>query len=99
MTEPVYRVVWLHAVRGVWLGQLLLELRARGESSDPVFAAMDRITAALTARPEDAGESRGEGYRFYFDPPVSVTYEVHPDDRLVVIFKATHVRRAGKPDS
>ncbi|HYH65014.1 MAG TPA: hypothetical protein VD866_09995 [Urbifossiella sp.] len=97
MTSPSYRVVWLYTVRPVWLGHLLIDLGARGESSDTVFEAMDRVTAELTRDPESYGESREDGTRIYCDPVLTVIYEVHPDDHLVLVVRAHYVRRPRNP--
>ena len=99
MTGPVYRVVWLYHVRPIWLGHLLLDLAARGESSDPVFEAMDRVIAELARAPEASGESREDGTRIFCDPILTVIYEVHPDDRLGIIVNAHYVRRSGGPSA
>ncbi len=97
MTGPAFRVVWLYHVRPVWLGHLLLDLSARGESSDPVFEAMDRVTDELARDPEASGESREDGTRIFCDPVLTVIYEVHHDDRLVIVVNAHYVRRHGHP--
>jgi hypothetical protein len=99
MTGPLYRVIWLHSVRAVWLGELLLDLSARGESSQPVFDAMDRITSRLAVDPDEQGESRPEGTRVLVHPPLTVTFEVHTDDRSVVVVHAHYARRPGGPSA
>jgi len=91
MTPSPYQVVWRYTVRPVWLGHLLIDLAARGESSDPVFEAMDRVTAELTHDPE----SREDGTRIMLDSVLTVTYEVHPDEHLVFVVRAHYVRRPG----
>lgn len=98
MTGSRYRVVWLHSVRAIWLGELVLELSARRETTQPLLDAVDGITEHLAYRPDDIGESRPEGTRVYHDDPLTVTYEVHHDERLVIVIHAHYyVRRPGAP--
>jgi hypothetical protein len=99
MSSPAYRIVWLHAVRSVWLGHLLLDLSARRESSEPLFQAVDRVNAKLARNPDRKGESRGEENRVLHVPPLTVTYEVHRDEQLVIVVKAHYAPRTGGPSA
>lgn len=95
MSAPRFRVVWTHAVRVQWLGHLLIELSARREPSQPVFDAMERIAVRLAHNPDAEGESRPDDTRVYHDYPLTVTYEVHPEELVVVVVRAHYVRRPG----
>lgn len=92
MNGPVYRVIWLRSVSEYWVGNLLLELAGRSESSSGLFAAIEAINRLLATDPETCGESRSEGERVLHVPPLTVTFEVHPDEQLVLIVRAHYVR-------
>jgi hypothetical protein len=87
-----YRVVWRRVVIEQWIVQFVLDLAARQESAEPLYAAMDRIDQSLATRPNDVGESRPDFERIYFEPPLSVTYEVQEDEQLVIVLRARYVR-------
>ena len=99
MTRPAFRVVWPHSVRAVWVGERLLELAANGESGQRIFDAIDRITSFLSIDPEGEGESRPDATRIYHDSPLTVTYEVHPEEGVVIVVNAHYVRRPGNPSA
>ncbi|MBX9579511.1 MAG: hypothetical protein K2X87_04315 [Gemmataceae bacterium] len=88
MNGSPWRVVWLRSVREHRVGEIVLELHGRGESTEPVFEAMGRIDAQLSTNPDRRGESRPDGQRILIDRPLAVTFEVHADDRLVVVVRA-----------
>jgi hypothetical protein len=76
----------------VWLPDAEEEL-ARCWLSSPdrqrlTFAA-DQIDKQLQRDPEDIGESRAEGRRILIVPPLTVTYRVRLDERVVSVI---HVR-------
>ena len=49
------------------------------------------IDKALGAAPQEAGESREEGFRVRFERPLGVVFEVSPQDRLVRVVAVWNV--------
>ena len=48
-------------------------------------AAVDRVDRLLRERPESAGRDLHEGLRSVEDGPLKFLFEVHPDDRRVLV--------------
>lgn len=92
MNGSRYRVVWRRAVTEHRIAGFMLDMMTRGESTEPLFRAMHRIDELLGSNPNDTGESRGDFERVYIEPPLSVTFEVFDDERLVVVLRARFVR-------
>ena len=76
MNGTRYRVVWRRVVTERRIVEFMLELAARQESTEPLYQAMNRIDELLATSPNDIGESRADFERVYFEPPLSITYEV-----------------------
>jgi hypothetical protein len=64
-------------------------------SPDPqsVADAADAIDRDLAINPLDVGESRGSDSRIIIRDPLSVMYDVYPDDALVEVFAVFYWRR------
>lgn len=92
MNDLPYRVIWRHAVLGHRIGELLLEFSSQGVSSQPLFAAFDRINQLLSTEPETCGESRPDSERVMHVYPLTVTFEIHTDERIVFVTRAHYVR-------
>ena len=92
MNGNSYRVVWRRVVTEQRIAEFMLELADRGESTEPLYRAMNRIDELLAAHPNDIGESRADFERVYFEPPLSITYEVNDDEHLVIVLRARYVR-------
>jgi len=73
-----YQVLWVPAAEEE-LAQLWMET----PQPNRITAAADEIDARLARTPADEGESRGPGRRILLVPPLGVTFELIPDDRLV----------------
>ena len=56
-----------------------------GSIRGAVTEAARRIDRALRADPAIQGESRDEGLRVMFEPPLGVSFRVLPDERLVQV--------------
>jgi hypothetical protein len=82
-----YRVFWVPAAEQE-LVQLWVEARQRRQ----VTAAANEIDSRLAGAPSDEGEDRGPGRRILLVPPLGVTFEVIPDDRLVRILDVWQFR-------
>lgn len=92
MNGTRYRVVWRRVVTERRIVEFMLELAARQESTEPLYQAMNRIDELLATSPNDIGESRADFERVYFEPPLSITYEVQEDEHLVIVLRARYVR-------
>jgi hypothetical protein len=64
-------------------------------AADPqaVADAADEIDRVLAHNPLDAGESRGDSSRIIIEWPLTVLFDVHPDDALVSLFAVFYWRR------
>lgn len=51
-----------------------------------VADAADTIDRILSSNPLDAGESREGASRVIIEPPLTVIYEIYPDDAVVEVF-------------
>jgi hypothetical protein len=75
-----FRVLWLSATETV-LTLLWLDESIRAD----VTRAADDIDRRLRHNPSQEGESRPQGRRILFVPPLVVTYKVFPRENLVVV--------------
>jgi hypothetical protein len=73
----LYRVSAQDHLGDIWLNAP--DQQAIADSAD----AIDRI---LASTPLDAGESRGGNSRIIIHQPLSVMFDVYPDDGLVEVF-------------
>jgi hypothetical protein len=67
--------------------QELAQLWLNGRDRPAITAAANAIDALLRVDPQVEGESRPDGTRVLFMPPLGVRFEVHDQDRLVEIVK------------
>jgi hypothetical protein len=58
-----------------------------------VADAADKIDRLLASNPLEVGESRGGNTRVIIEPPLTVLYDVYPDDSLVEVFAVFYWRR------
>jgi hypothetical protein len=77
-----YTVIWLESAESeladVWLN---------ASNREHVSAAAYEIDIRLRTNPEIEGESRSEERRILLVPPLGVTFEVQPGDRLVRVLE------------
>jgi plasmid stabilization system protein ParE len=68
------------------------------DAVDPraVADAADNIDRILATTPLEAGESRGGNSRILVERPLTVLYDVYPDDALVEVFAVFYWRRRKK---
>jgi hypothetical protein len=92
MSGGPYQVIWRRVVTERRIAGFMLDLMARGESTVPLFRAMNRIDHLLATDPHNQGESRPDFERLLFEPPLLVEYEVFDDERLVVALRARYFR-------
>lgn len=72
-----YTVLWVPAAERE-LAKLWMDAVYRHE----VAVAANQIDARLRIAPAEEGESRGRGRRILLVPPLGVTFEVFPQDRI-----------------
>lgn len=79
-----WRVVWSRrAVAGMTRAHL--DLRGLGVADTGVAAASAELDRQLVRSPADVGESRSGNERVAFEGPLVVRFEVHDDERVVVV--------------
>lgn len=98
MNPAPFRVIWRRTVVETRIAGFMLELIDRGESNEPLFRAMNRIDELLSVDPDGQGESRDNFERVLFEPPLSITFEVQADERVVIVLRARYVRPRGGHD-
>lgn len=80
----IYRPLAQDDLANIWLS-----------ASDPqaVADAADKIDRLLANDPLEVGESRGNITRIVIQRPLTVLYDVYPDDALVEVFAVSYWRR------
>lgn len=85
--------------RLVWIDRAVAELTVvylraldRGQGDDVVRAAA-RIDVLLEGSPLAVGESRAGHERVMFELPLTIYFEVHDDEKVVVITSVRHRRQ------
>jgi hypothetical protein len=76
-----YTVVWKPSHES----QLAAIWNAAGGDRSEVSSAANAIDTLLRINPETRGESRDGATRILVVPPLAVTFEVRPADRLVAV--------------
>lgn len=88
----MYRVIWLDRA----IAQLAVIYRARlqlGTGADGVVRASAAVDRLLAPNPTGVGESRAGNERVLIEAPLTVFYEVHDDERVVVVTSVHYVAR------
>jgi plasmid stabilization system protein ParE len=75
-----YKVDWLPAAE-----QELADVWLQAADRDAVSQAAHAIDQVLELDPHHAGESRPEGRRILFAPPLGVIFRIIEDDKLVQV--------------
>ncbi|MFT3879049.1 MAG: hypothetical protein QM703_05235 [Gemmatales bacterium] len=65
--------------------QQLTNLWTNAKNKQSITFASNQIDALLRTQPQALGESRSGLERIFFYPPLSVIYEVIPDDSKVIV--------------
>jgi hypothetical protein len=75
-----YQVFWVteaeEELAAIWLD---------ADDRNAIATAAHVIDIALRLDPETVGESRGEGRRIFWEPPLGVIFIVSSDDRIVSV--------------
>jgi hypothetical protein len=59
----------------------------QGEDMGPITRAMAEIDRLLAREPQTQGESREAFERVLIVPPLTVTFEVHEDEHVVLVLR------------
>jgi hypothetical protein len=84
-----YRVVWLRIALNP-VARAYTNLREAGGDTESITRAMSRIDELLERDPYACGESRSLGERIPTEAPLTVRYEVHDSEQVVVVWKAVY---------
>ena len=86
----MYQVRWLQSA----INQLAPSWgQADASTAQSIRAAMDWIDQSLQRDPANEGESRSNGRRIMFAPPLAVVFRIEPDGQTVSILSARFFRR------
>jgi hypothetical protein len=86
-----FQVFWISEAEGelaaIWL---------QSGDRNAITVAAHAIDSALRTNPEEAGESRDEGRRILFEPPLGVIFVVSRPDRKVSVLTVRHIESGRK---
>lgn len=86
----MYRVIWLQAaldeLTDIWL-------QADSASRQAIREASNHIDHVLVSAPGQTGESRTEGERIHFEPPLGITFDINTAEHRVRILHVWDTRR------
>jgi hypothetical protein len=80
-----YTVIWKRHLVEKQLAEYVVSAMEQGKDIAPITTAMSRIDHLLKTDPQTRGESRADYDRVLIVPPLTVTFEVHEDERIVYI--------------
>jgi hypothetical protein len=83
-----YTVIWRSAAE-----QALAQIWLDADDRAAVRTAADHLDRLLLHDPETLGESRSEGTRVVFVPPLMALFKVFEEDRQVVVLNLKRSRR------
>lgn len=87
-----FRIVWLFKVLRN-LTASYVYARTVGRDTAAITRAMAQLDNVLGQSPMSVGESREEGVRVLIVNPLTVYFEVHDDERTVVVTMVRYHRR------
>jgi len=88
-----FTVVWRWRATNILADAVVTALEA-GHGSEGITAATARIDSLLRQNPATVGESRPGHERIVIDAPLTVYFEVHEDERVVIVLSVRYfVRR------
>ncbi len=94
--SPRYTVIWKRALIERKIAALVVELMEQGGDVQAVTRAMAEIDHRLEYDPETQGESRADYERVLMVSPLSVTFEVHEEERIVYVLRATYMQKKAR---
>jgi hypothetical protein len=79
-----YTVIWLHKLIDQ-VAAFYVEAREQGGDTAAITQAFAQIDSLLETNPTTCGESRDNQERVLIVSPLSVHFEIHEDERSVVV--------------
>ena len=80
-----YKVLWRRRVLEGELAAIVVRAMEEGQDVSALTFAMERVDQLLCNDPKSRGESRGEFERVLIVPPLTITFEVHEEERIVFV--------------
>jgi hypothetical protein len=87
-----YKVVWIQRVLDQITAFCNKAIESGRQTSD-ITQATAQIDKLLAHSPGQAGESRAGAERILFEPPLSIHFEIHDEERIVVVLSARYLPR------
>lgn len=86
-----FRVIWRRLL-GDRIAAAFAEAWEEGRDAEAITRAIAEIDRRLSRDPANEGESRADYERILVVAPVSVVFEVHEDERVVLVLRFRYVR-------
>jgi hypothetical protein len=87
-----YRVIWRNAATRQ-LTEHFANAMQRGEDTAAITRAVATLDQRFQGNPASVGESRSGGERIAIQAPLSVYFEVHDEERIVIVLSVRYRRR------
>ena len=86
--KPPSTVVWSKSILRRDVAAYYVRAQQLGQDASAINAAMTRIDRLLERNPLGEGESREDDECVLVVEPLSITFEVHEDEKVVVVIRA-----------
>jgi hypothetical protein len=86
--SPRFTVIWPHWLIEGPVAEFVARQFERGDDGGTIADAMNQVDRLLSLDPHVVGESRGEHERVVVVQPLTVSYEVHQAERVVLVLNA-----------
>lgn len=83
-----YTVIWRQYLIETKVAEWVATAWQQGKDSKAITDAMNKIDRVLSTDPEMIGESRRGGIRVLIVPPLTVYFEIHEEEKIVLIISA-----------
>ena len=87
-----YKVIWNHGQLRR-LAEVYMQLREEGGPASDVTQAMNGADQILAVNPKHVGESRSDEERVWYVPPLTITYEIHEEEKIVYVLRFHYAPR------
>jgi hypothetical protein len=85
-----YKVIWKRTTIENDLASIVFRVMESGVAVEPITLAMNAIEDRLKTNPLGQGESRESIERILIVWPLSVTFEVHEEEKVALILKVRY---------
>ena len=86
-----WTVIWKRSLVERKVAEFVAEAIEKGYAVAEITNAMDQIDRVLSLNPASAGESRSGSDRVLIQKPLVITFEIHEDEHVVLVFGARYV--------